>query len=105
MNRDPDSPQIATPGKYASSASGEPAPPPRRPRQGDAMYARAFSAGSDARLAGRPLTANPYGRGSEDNEHKGWQAGWVSVDSSWGSHPIHGRWTVRPLLDVSPNER
>ncbi len=101
MNSDTESPQIDTPTRYASSANGEPAPPPRRPRQGDAMYARAFGAGSDARLAGRPLSANPYGRGQEDNEHKGWQAGWVSVDSSWASHPIRGRWTVRPLLEVS----
>ncbi len=65
------------------------------------QYAAAFNSGSDARLAGRPLSANPYGRGAEDNEHKGWAAGWASVDEGWASHPIRGRWTVRPLLEVS----
>ncbi len=101
MTEDTESPQLDTPTRYASSANGEPAPVPRRPRQGDAMYARAFSAGSDARLAGRPLSANPYGRGSEDNEHKGWAAGWTDVDKAYGQHPIRGRWAVRPLLEVS----
>ncbi len=40
MSDDTAPPQIDTPTRYASSVNGEPAPPPRRPRQGDALYAR-----------------------------------------------------------------
>ncbi len=101
MTDDSQSPQIDTPTRYASSASGESAPTPRRPRQNaSTISAAAFGHGMDARHAGRPESANPYGGGRERQEHDAWEAGWHEVDSRYAEVP-KGRWTVRPLLEVS----
>ncbi len=101
MKSDTESPQLATEGRYASSASGEPAPPPRRPRESaSTLSAAAFGHGMDARHAGRPESANPYGGGRERREHDAWEAGWHEVNSRYAEVP-KGRWTVRPLLEVS----
>lgn len=44
--------------------------------------ARAFGAGSDARIAGRPPSANPFPR--EDWLYFQWRKGWRHADAEWG---------------------
>lgn len=43
---------------------------------------RAFNEGCDARLAGHPLSANPYDFLTA--EAKTWRDGWNHVDKYWG---------------------
>ena len=61
--------------------------------------ARAFNRGSDARLAGRPLSANPYPATPEDGRQwQNWRYGWQHADASWG---LDAKWPVKEL----PNGR
>jgi hypothetical protein len=60
--------------------------------------ARAFNRGSDARLAGRSIGANPY-RG-DGFYADSWRRGWQDVDRYWGSW-VERRWPVRPLPVVA----
>lgn len=41
----------------------------------------AFGEGCDARLAGLPLSANPY---QSSVGHREWQRGWKDVNDFWG---------------------
>ena len=60
----------------------------------------AFNQGSDARIAGRPLTCNPYH--GECPERSAWMRGWRDVEHYWGTRVT--RRTVRPLPEVlDPN--
>jgi hypothetical protein len=57
----------------------------------------AFNEGSDARILGIPISANPY-----KNEDRGmagyWENGWWHVQAKRGRD---ARWPVRPLPEVS----
>lgn len=55
----------------------------------------AFNQGCDARLAGLPLSMNPY-RGSARTN---WRLGWLDVDRHWAEW-VEGRWRVYLLPDV-----
>lgn len=55
----------------------------------------AFNAGSDARLSGLPLGANPYQEG--DGLYRFWRRGWRHVDLFWG---VDGRGVARRLRTV-----
>jgi hypothetical protein len=55
----------------------------------------AFNAGCDARLAGLPLTANPY---HGDKGGGAWSNGWLHVQKRWGEAVT--RRTVPPLPPV-----
>lgn len=54
------------------------------------IRARLFGEGADARLAGLPLSANPYTeRGPRAVEfRKAWRAGWLHCDHFWGTRNI-----------------
>lgn len=60
----------------------------------------AFNQGADARLAGLPITANPFksqtGRG---DEHATWDRGWREVDGHY-AELVRGRWRVQKLPRV-----
>lgn len=58
--------------------------------------ARAFGEGSDARLAGRPASSNPYP--TSGAEHYSWMWGWEDVAGHWGEAT---RSWVRPLPPVA----
>ena len=58
--------------------------------------ARAFNRGCDARLAGEPLSANPYEK--LGHEHDSWAYGWRDVHHSWG------RMSRRPFRKLPPVE-
>lgn len=45
--------------------------------------ARAFNLGSDARLAGVPLSDNDYSSDQKD-EYQSWRRGWNDVHYFWG---------------------
>jgi ribosome modulation factor len=62
----------------------------------------AFGEGADARLAGRPRSANPY-PSSDRSLYDSWLAGWFEVDSRYGCN-VRGRWGVRVLLPVAGGE-
>jgi hypothetical protein len=64
--------------------------------------AHAFGEGADARLAGRPVDANPYGQGAEKCLRVAWDSGWRHVHRSWGCDVGAGWWAVRPLPRVDP---
>jgi ribosome modulation factor len=53
--------------------------------------ARAYNAGSDARLAGEAKDDNPY---TDPEMRKKWLEGWDDVNSWWG---IDARWPVKVL--------
>jgi hypothetical protein len=53
---------------------------------------KAFNEGSDARIAGIPLAANPYLTGS--GYYSYWRMGWKDVESNWGQDAF---WPVKPL--------
>jgi hypothetical protein len=58
------------------------------------LYAKAFGAGSDARLLGTPFEFCPFlDRGEE---RLGWQHGWRDCHDNWGSG-VDGRWRYRRL--------
>lgn len=72
---------------------------------GQCRTARAFNRGSDARLRGEPMTANPYPSTTAISEHAYWRMGWQSVDQEWGSRSRPGRYWIRPLpLVLTPLE-
>ncbi len=53
----------------------------------DSTFAPAFNRGCDARLAGQPLSANPFntnGTSEERNFAQYWRKGWHDVDDHWG---------------------
>jgi hypothetical protein len=58
-----------------------------------------FNRGSDARLAGVPLKANPYlGASAVD-----WRRGWMHVDKEWGADARKHRQVVRlPVVEGCP---
>lgn len=58
--------------------------------------ARAFNAGADARILGRPLTANPY---RDESLSRQWQAGWRHCNAYY-ARDVEGRWPVRRLPRV-----
>lgn len=59
--------------------------------------AAAFNAGSDARLAGAPLTDNPYlGIGDAAKLSRAWANGWHDVATYWG------RISRRPVRKLQP---
>jgi hypothetical protein len=49
----------------------------------DTATAIAFNQGSDARLRGQPMTANPFSSGYP--EWRYWLMGWQDVDEHWGN--------------------
>ena len=55
--------------------------------------ARAFNAGSDARLAGLPPTACPP---AETHWRNWWHRGWDDVDRKWGT------WAKTPVKRLPP---
>lgn len=59
---------------------------------------RAFGEGSDARLAGKPLTACPYPPGDQMNY---WVLGWRHLAREWG---LDAKWPVRELPRVRYGE-
>lgn len=69
----------------------------RRNMTGD--DARAFNEGSDARLAGEPVTANPYTK-REDTAYFAWRAGWRDVDHYW-PRPLPSRPLPREISDAN----
>lgn len=69
---------------------------------GESEFAMAFGEGSDSRIAGRPLTANPYGSLREQNGYHGWRLGWLSAEKEWA---VQARWPHRLLPLVLPVNR
>lgn len=63
------------------------------------MNARCFGAGCDARLAGKPASANPHRPYHDGGLWKEWRRGWEDVDLWWGrlAKPWH---RVAPLPAV-----
>ena len=57
----------------------------------------AFNLGSDSRINGEPLSANPY-TGGGSPEGSAWHRGWRDADLYWGSEVA--RRTFRPLPEV-----
>lgn len=53
----------------------------------------AFSAGGDARLAGLPLSANPY-TSYENKLYYTWRMGWLDVSLAWGRE---AKWPIQAL--------
>lgn len=45
--------------------------------------ARAFNRGSDARIKGHSLDANPYDGTLDYDEHACWRKGWKDVDKNY----------------------
>lgn len=60
---------------------------------------QAFNAGSDARLAGEPLSENPLDLTVERGLWDMWRAGWRHVNQFWGTLALN-RWPVKTLPDV-----
>jgi ribosome modulation factor len=60
--------------------------------------AKAFGQGSDARLAGLTLDANPY-RYCYNRLIRAWRSGWYDVEDCWG-YLVRGRWPIRQLPEV-----
>lgn len=75
------------------------------PYTSSSMVPKAFGDGADARLAGKPLSANPYtanvGRVDASLE-AAWVRGWEDVAQFWGRNE-HRR-PVRELPPVSVRE-
>jgi hypothetical protein len=59
-----------------------------------------FNAGCDARLAGRPSSANPHAGGIA-RDYFVWKLGWTDIDRFWGKW---ARWPVMRLPDVKERE-
>lgn len=57
---------------------------------------RAFSLGSDARIAGQPMTANPYPV-AEKAIRKAWQEGWWDVHHFWNAWAQWQKYPTREL--------
>lgn len=66
---------------------------------GEAASAYAFNLGCDARLAGRPLRANPFCPTNSAHLWQCWARGWRHVQKDWASL-VRDRWRVRPLPPV-----
>jgi hypothetical protein len=63
----------------------------------NAVKARAFNEGCDARLDGRNLTDNPHrehGPTVRSAMHDYWRQGWLDVHHHFG-RAVHGRWAFR----------
>jgi hypothetical protein len=54
----------------------------------DLLRARAFGAGSDARLAGLPLSACPHDPLWERALSEAWRRGWWDVDAHWAADAL-----------------
>ncbi len=65
----------------------------------DNLTSLAFNHGSDSRLRGEPVTANPHSAAGHDSVFRAWREGWHSVDRGWG-RGVLGRWQVRTLPAV-----
>ena len=52
-----------------------------------AAQARAFNAGCDARLAGRPITDNDYPSSSVAG-YRLWREGYLHVQNNWGREAV-----------------
>jgi hypothetical protein len=63
----------------------------------DLDYRRAFNAGSDARIRGLPVTANPFTATGGHGLHEQWRFGWAHVDREWGRD---AKWPVPQLMPV-----
>lgn len=64
---------------------------------------KAFNEGCQARLDGKPASANPYNSCAgtiEDSKHCGWHSGWLSVDHDWG-RDVGGRWRTKSLPRIA----
>ena len=57
-------------------------------------YTTAFNLGSDARIAGLPLKANPHSAVTDKLSRNGWRHGWLDVDRYFGEW---AKWPVRTL--------
>jgi ribosome modulation factor len=88
-------------GADTNGASESPTPKPRGPyrKRGQSDTALAFNRGSDARLAGLPLSMCDYSGSTEQSEVLAWKDGWRNVDSYWGTG-VNGRWYVEPLCQA-----
>lgn len=66
-------------------------PANRKPRDRSAE-AVAYNRGSDARLAGRPIHANPYGSATQQGLRAAWRSGWNDVQEFQGDRlpPVEG---------------
>lgn len=53
-----------------------------------------FGKGSDDRLAGKPLTDNPFWY---ESELLAWRAGWLHAERYWG---VDAKWPIRKLPAV-----
>mgnify|MGYP001559220767 CR=1 FL=1 len=62
---------------------------------GDGNMDRAFNFGSDARLGGRTVFANPYYPNSLESIY--WLRGWEDVHKHWGQE---ANWPVRRLPSI-----
>ncbi len=60
------------------------------------MADASFGEGCDARLAGRPSSANPY-HAEQRILRDAWKRGWKHIDSVWG---VEANWPVRELVKV-----
>lgn len=59
---------------------------------------RAFGLGGDARLAGLPVTANPFGS-AEGRLRAAWAEGYCDVHYHWGEEAL---WPHRRLPPIRP---
>ena len=66
--------------------------------RGDGEVCVAFNRGCDARLAGEPLTSNPY-RSGQKIERQAWINGWYDVHWLYGEK-ARDRWPIKPLPEV-----
>lgn len=63
--------------------------------------ATAFNQGSDARLSGTALSANPYGQCLAEHElHYSWLRGWRDVHKNWAKQ--RPRYLETPLFALPP---
>jgi ribosome modulation factor len=67
-------------------------------------WTRAFNLGCQARLAGLPLSANPYGDLADIHPRRAWAEGWRHVDHYWGGG-VRGRWRYAALPAVTEEVR
>ncbi len=66
-------------------------------------WTTAWNAGCDARLAGRPVSANPYSRVLGTHVlSQAWREGWRHVEQFWG---VDARKPVEPLREARKTKR
>ncbi len=61
-----------------------------------AAAVKAFNRGSQARINGEPLSANPYTGNARQNERAAWVDGWWDCEWFWSAE-VCGRWEFTPL--------